>query len=60
MFEDAAAKMLEAKKYRIADICFAYNNHALIDLLKKRGAAIKSLNFDLMRTLEKQIDELKS
>jgi hypothetical protein len=37
---------------RIIDIVFAYNNHQMIGLLKKRGRAIATLNFEQMRALD--------
>jgi hypothetical protein len=48
------------EKINIALITFAFDNSELINLLKKRGAAIKVENFDLMRKINKQIDDLKS
>jgi len=47
-------------KNSIADVVFAYNNEKLIELLKKRGQAIKYLKFDEMRKFEAEIDTLKS
>lgn len=51
--------MMEERKYKVADIAFAYNNEKLISLLMERGKAIKTLKFDDMRSLEAKIDEVK-
>ena len=48
------------EKVNIALVTFAFDNAELINLLKQRGAAIKFEKFDLMRKINKQIDELKS
>jgi len=40
---------------RIVDITFAFNNHKMINLLKKRGAAITALNFDKMRLHDEEL-----
>jgi len=46
------------EKCDIQDIQFAYNNHKLISLLKKRGRAITNCKFDDMRSYDKAISEL--
>jgi len=51
--------MMEERKYKVADIAFAYNNEKLIALLMERGKAIKTLKFDDMRSLEAKMDEVK-
>jgi hypothetical protein len=48
------------EKINIALVTFAFDNSVLINLLKQRGLAIKFEKFDLMRKINKQIDELKS
>lgn len=46
------------KEVKIVDIQFAYNNYELINLLKKRGTAITSLDFEKMRQLETEITDM--
>jgi hypothetical protein len=48
------------EKINIALVTFAFDNADLINLLKERGADIKYEKFDLMRKLNKNIDDLKS
>jgi hypothetical protein len=43
---------------RIMDITFAYDNHALIALLKKRGAAITALNHAVVHACDAAIPDL--
>ena len=43
---------------RTIDIQFAFNNYKLINLLKKRGAAITALNFDKMRDYDKELEAM--
>ena len=45
---------------KVAVTQFAFNNAELIELLKQRGAAITADNFDLMRELDKKINDLKN
>lgn len=52
--------LMEERKYKVADIAFAYNNEKLIQLLVQRGKAIKTLQFDDMRSLEAEIDSVKN
>lgn len=44
----------------IAACNFAFNNAQLINMLKARGAAINSDNFDEMRRIDQQINDLKN
>mmetsp|Transcript_8384 Transcript_8384/g.14010 ORF Transcript_8384/g.14010 Transcript_8384/m.14010 type:complete len:683 (+) Transcript_8384:250-2298(+) len=46
------------EKCQIQDIQFAYNNHRLLILLRERGTAIMNCQFDKMREIEHQIDEM--
>lgn len=39
----------------VADIQFAYDNHELIALLRKRGAAITKLDFNKMEELDNEL-----
>jgi len=48
------------EKVNIALVIFAFDNSELINLLKLRGSAIKFEKFDKMRSINKQIDDLKS
>ena len=41
-------------------LTFAFDNAELINLLKSRGQAIKFEKFDLMRKINKKIDDLKT
>jgi len=43
---------------KVVDIVFAYNNYQLIALLKKRGTAIASLQFEAMDKLDREIIDL--
>ena len=54
-YEDEAPE-----KITISLITFAFDNSELINLLKKRGSAIKFEKYDLMRKINVKIDELKS
>lgn len=49
----------EVTRVKIASTNFAFDNAELIVLLKQRGAAISADDFDTMRALDKQINELK-
>jgi hypothetical protein len=42
----------------IADIEFAYDNHELINLLKKRGTAITNLKFDQIKAADWELEQL--
>lgn len=55
----AAQEFQAERKYKIADVVFAYKNQELIKLLKLRGEAIKYQKFDEMRAIEAQMDALK-
>jgi hypothetical protein len=48
------------ERINIALINFAFDNGELINLLKDRGNAIKFEKFDLMRELNKRIEDMKS
>jgi hypothetical protein len=48
------------ERINIALISFAFDNAELINLLKERGNAIKFENFDRMREINRQIDDVKS
>ena len=43
---------------KVSAINFAYDNYELIALLRARGAAITSLDFDKMRLLQNQLKEM--
>lgn len=43
----------------VAEITFAYNNAPIINMLRKRGAAIKGQKYDKMRAINKEIDDYK-
>ena len=42
----------------VAEIQFAYNNHALMSLLKTRGTAIRDLDFDTLEATNIEIDKM--
>lgn len=48
------------EKIKIALVTFAFDNSELINLLKARGAAIKYEKYDMMREINKKIDDLKT
>ena len=54
-YEDEPPERIE-----IAATTFAFENAALVNLLKKRGAAIRADKFDEMRKIDKQIDDYKN
>lgn len=45
---------------KVAITQFAFDNAELVELLKQRGAAITADNFNLMREIDKQINDLKN
>jgi hypothetical protein len=48
------------EEIKISLITFAFENEILINLLRKRGTYIKYEQYDEMRIINKQIDNLKS
>lgn len=48
----------EKLQVRVFDVSFAFNNHNLIEILKKRGTAITSLDFDQVRESDEKINEM--
>ena len=51
--------MNQLSRHKIADITFAYRNHALIEHLQRRGAALNNLDFVTVEKCEKAIDKDK-
>ena len=47
-------------KFKIADIQFAFNNSKILDLLKKRGDAIKNADFKTVRKIEEKMTQVKN
>lgn len=45
---------------RIADIQFSYKNAALIELLNKRGEAIKANDWKALKNISQQLDKTKT
>lgn len=60
MLPDLGYEEEPVEKINIALVSFAFDNSALINLLKDRGRAIKFEKFDKMRAINKNIDELKT
>lgn len=50
----------EQERINISVCTLAFENGALIDLLKKRGLAIRNEKYDEMRQFDDQIDDLKN
>lgn len=48
------------ERIKVAVVNFAFNNAELINLLKQRGAAISSDQFDKMREVDAKINDLKN
>lgn len=53
------SRHITREECNIAVIQFAYNNSALIKILKQRGNAIKAGNFKKVQELEETINQLK-
>lgn len=54
------SRVISKEECEIAVIQFAYNNSAMIRLLKQRGAQIKAGNFKKVVELEEKINDLKA
>ena len=48
----------DPKEIIVADVVFAFNNHRLIKVLRKRGGNIAAQNFDAVRETEKEVNTL--
>lgn len=60
MKEKPGSENLKCDEVKIADIVFAFNNAALIQLLRLRGQHIMYQRYDKMREVEAQITTLKN
>ncbi len=51
---------LEAEKYKIADISFAFNNREMLILLAKRNKYLSKADFEKVKKVEQEMTDLKN